>query len=149
LPRLRISYKAVTLSGKEEITHPNIRISGVHLGIDIGKNTHVASMVRNDRKPVFRTFFFTNTTGGSGSFPQEFDPVPHYLADSISDLKRKRFACWIRFFPNIRVLRCFWEDLKGNTAAIWPIRSPNYSERNITEFSNNMLQEPKSPHCPD
>lgn len=35
-----------------------------YLGIDIGKNTHVASMIGEDGKPVFRAFSFSNTTDG-------------------------------------------------------------------------------------
>jgi len=38
-----------------------------YLGIDIGKNTHVASMVGEDGKPVFRAFSFSNTTEGGES----------------------------------------------------------------------------------
>jgi len=60
----------VTLSGKEENARPNIKDSGVamnYLGIDIGKNNHVAGMIGNDGKPVFRAFSFTNTTEGAES----------------------------------------------------------------------------------
>ena len=38
-----------------------------YLGIDIGKNTHVASMIGDDGKPVFRAFSFSNTTKGGES----------------------------------------------------------------------------------
>jgi len=38
-----------------------------YLGIDIGKNTHVASMIGEDGKPVFRAFSFSNTTEGGES----------------------------------------------------------------------------------
>ena len=34
------------------------------LGIDIGRNNHVASLINSDGKPVFRAFSFSNTTGG-------------------------------------------------------------------------------------
>jgi transposase len=37
------------------------------LGIDIGKNNHVASMVDGDGKTVFRAFTFSNTTEGGES----------------------------------------------------------------------------------
>jgi transposase len=37
------------------------------LGIDIGKNNHVASMIGEDGKPVFRAFSFSNTTEGGES----------------------------------------------------------------------------------
>jgi transposase len=38
-----------------------------YLGIDIGKNNHVASMIGEDGKPVFRAFSFSNTTEGAES----------------------------------------------------------------------------------
>lgn len=38
-----------------------------YLGIDIGKNTHMASMLNEDGKPVFRAFSFANTTEGGES----------------------------------------------------------------------------------
>jgi transposase len=38
-----------------------------YLGIDIGKNTHVASMLKEDGKPVFRAFSFSDTTEGGES----------------------------------------------------------------------------------
>ncbi len=38
-----------------------------YLGIDIGKNTHVASMLGSDGKAVFKAFSFTNTTDGGNS----------------------------------------------------------------------------------
>jgi len=37
------------------------------LGIDIGKNTHVASLLDNDGKSAFRAFSFANTTEGGES----------------------------------------------------------------------------------
>lgn len=38
-----------------------------YLGIDIGKNNHVASMLSEDGKPIFRAFSFANTTEGGES----------------------------------------------------------------------------------
>ena len=38
-----------------------------YLGVDIGKNTHTASMIGDDGKPVFRAFSFSNTTEGGES----------------------------------------------------------------------------------
>ena len=38
-----------------------------YLGIDIGKNTHVASMIGEEGKPIFRAFSFSNTTEGGES----------------------------------------------------------------------------------
>ena len=37
----------------------------LYLGIDIGKNNHVASMLNESGKPVFRAFTFPNTTEGA------------------------------------------------------------------------------------
>jgi len=37
------------------------------LGIDIGKNNHVASLIGEDGRPVFRAFSFSNTTEGGES----------------------------------------------------------------------------------
>ena len=37
----------------------------LYLGIDIGKNNHVASMLNENGKPVFRAFTFPNTTEGA------------------------------------------------------------------------------------
>lgn len=37
------------------------------LGIDIGKNNHVASMLDDGGKPVFKAFSFANTTDGGAS----------------------------------------------------------------------------------
>lgn len=37
----------------------------LYLGIDIGKNTHVASLIDENAKPLFRAFSFSNTTDGA------------------------------------------------------------------------------------
>ena len=34
----------------------------LYLGIDIGKNTHVASLIDEEAKPLFKAFSFSNTT---------------------------------------------------------------------------------------
>lgn len=39
----------------------------LYLGIDIGKNTHVASLIDESAKPLFRAFSFSNTTDGAVS----------------------------------------------------------------------------------
>jgi transposase len=60
----------VTLSGKEGNTRPNTKDTGAamnYLGIDIGKNNHVASMIGENGKSVFRAFSFSNTTEGGES----------------------------------------------------------------------------------
>ena len=38
-----------------------------YLGIDIGKNNHVATLLAENGKPVFRAFSFSNTTDGGES----------------------------------------------------------------------------------
>lgn len=39
----------------------------LYLGIDIGKNTHVASLIDETSKPLFKAFSFSNTTEGANS----------------------------------------------------------------------------------
>ena len=39
----------------------------LYLGIDIGKNTHVASLINESAKPLFKAFSFSNTTEGANS----------------------------------------------------------------------------------
>lgn len=39
----------------------------IYMGIDIGKNTHVASLIDENAKPLFRAFSFSNTTDGATS----------------------------------------------------------------------------------
>lgn len=39
----------------------------LYLGIDIGKNTHVASLIDETSKPLFKAFSFSNTTEGADS----------------------------------------------------------------------------------
>jgi len=43
------------------------------LGIDIGKNNHVASMIDDTNKPVFKAFSFSNTTDGGESLLAKFE----------------------------------------------------------------------------
>lgn len=44
-----------------------------YLGIDIGKNTHVASMMDENGKTLFKAFSFSNTTAGGGSLLRILD----------------------------------------------------------------------------
>lgn len=39
----------------------------LYLGIDIGKNTHVASLIDETAKPLFKAFSFSNTTEGANN----------------------------------------------------------------------------------
>ena len=59
----------MTLIEKEDYTRPNSRVGDCmfFLGIDIGKNNHVASMLDDFGKPVFKAFSFANTTDGGES----------------------------------------------------------------------------------
>lgn len=39
----------------------------LYLGIDIGKNTHVASLLDETSKPLFKSFLFSNTIDGANN----------------------------------------------------------------------------------
>lgn len=45
-----------------------------YLGIDIGKNTHVASLMNNDAKVIFKAFSFSNTLDSAESLLQKIEP---------------------------------------------------------------------------
>ena len=80
LASLRIYYKAVTLFSSEDLS--NMFLRGVfmfYLGIDIGKNNHVASLIDQNGKIVFKAFSFSNTTDGA-------DSLINKLNLSVSDL---------------------------------------------------------------
>ena len=65
--QLRISHKAVAFIGTEENSSPQRRkrVNAMfYLGIDIGKRNHVATMLDEGRKAVFRAFSFSNSTEG-------------------------------------------------------------------------------------
>jgi transposase len=55
----------------------------LYLGIDIGKNTHVASLIDESAKPLFKAFSFTNTVDGANSL---LDKVSHH-ANCVSDVE--------------------------------------------------------------
>ena len=44
-----------------------------YLGIDIGKNNHVASMLNDEGKVVFKAFSFSNTTEGGESLLEKLN----------------------------------------------------------------------------
>lgn len=50
------------------------------LGIDIGKNTHVASLINADGKTLFKAFSFSNTMDGGDSLLAK---LSDYTPDSI------------------------------------------------------------------
>lgn len=45
----------------------------LYLGIDIGKNTHVASLIDEAAKPLFKAFSFSNTTEGANSLIEKLN----------------------------------------------------------------------------
>ena len=45
----------------------------LYLGIDIGKNTHVASLIDDKSKPIFKAFSFSNTTDGGNSLIEKLN----------------------------------------------------------------------------
>jgi len=77
-----------------------------YLGIDIGKNNHVASLLDDSGKPVFKAFSFTNTTDGgesliekllsvcddTSSFDVGMEATGHYWLSLYSFLLEKGFA---------------------------------------------------------
>jgi transposase len=68
--RLRIYHKVVTLIGKEGNAPTQIYFTGDcmnYLGIDIGKNNHVACLLGENGKPIVKSFAFSNTKEGGES----------------------------------------------------------------------------------
>ena len=55
----------------------------LYLGIDIGKNTNVASLLDETEKPLFKAFSFSNTTDGANSL---IDKVNHH-AKSVAEVE--------------------------------------------------------------
>ena len=55
----------------------------LYLGIDIGKNTHVASLLDEKSKPLFKAFSFSNTTDGANSLVEK---ISAYI-DDIKDIE--------------------------------------------------------------
>lgn len=45
----------------------------MYLGIDIGKNNHVASLIDEDAKPVFKAYSFSNTTEGANALIEKIN----------------------------------------------------------------------------
>lgn len=45
------------------------------LGIDIGKNTHVASLIDNKKNVIFKAFSFSNSVEGAESLLEKLEPV--------------------------------------------------------------------------
>lgn len=53
----------------------------LYLGIDIGKNNHVASLLDDSAKTLFKAFSFTNTTDGGNSLIEKLYPYIKSSAD--------------------------------------------------------------------
>ena len=45
-----------------------------YLGIDIGKNTHVASLIYDKKKVIFKAFSFSNSIDGANSLLEKLSP---------------------------------------------------------------------------
>ena len=45
-----------------------------YLGIDIGKNTHVASLIDDKKKVIFKAFSFSNSIDGANSLLEKLSP---------------------------------------------------------------------------
>jgi len=68
--------------GKHSPKYRNAGEGMYFLGIDIGKNNHMASLIGEDGKPVFRAFSFSNTTDGGESLLAKlasYSVAPHEL----------------------------------------------------------------------
>ena len=50
-----------------------------YLGIDIGKNTHVASLIDDSKKVIFKAFSFSNSVDGANSLLVKISPFIDYL----------------------------------------------------------------------
>lgn len=51
-----------------------------YLGIDIGKNTHVASLIDDKKKVIFKAFSFSNSIDGAESLIFKLEPyIKYYL----------------------------------------------------------------------
>lgn len=53
----------------------------LYLGIDIGKNNHVASLLDDNAKPLFKAFSFTNTTDGGNSLIEKLNTYIKTVGD--------------------------------------------------------------------
>ena len=73
------------------------------LGIDIGKNSHVASLIDDKKKVLFKAFSFSNSTEGASSLIKKLEPfcdfldiameaTSHYWINLFSFLLQKNFS---------------------------------------------------------
>ena len=56
-----------------------------HLGIDIGKNTHVASLMDEKTKIVFKAHSFSNTSEGAATLLEKITPYVSELEIGMED----------------------------------------------------------------
>lgn len=74
-----------------------------YLGIDIGKNTHVASLIDDKKKVIFKAFSFSNSIDGADSLVSKLNPFKneleigmeatgHYWLSLYSYLDQKNFT---------------------------------------------------------
>lgn len=74
-----------------------------YLGIDIGKNTHVASLIGDKKKVIFKAFSFSNSIDGADSLVSKLNPFKneleigmeatgHYWLSLYSYLDQKNFT---------------------------------------------------------
>lgn len=80
-----------------------MRLQMFYLGIDIGKNTHVASLVDDKKKVIFKAFSFSNSIDGAESLILKLEPFKngleigmeatgHYWLSLYSYLSEKNFT---------------------------------------------------------
>ncbi len=80
-----------------------MRFQMFYLGIDIGKNTHVASLVDDKKKVIFKAFSFSNSIDGAESLILKLEPFKngleigmeatgHYWLSLYSYLSEKNFT---------------------------------------------------------
>ena len=64
------------------------------LGIDIGKNSHVASLIDDKKKVIFKAFSFSNSTEGANSLINKLEP----FCDSLDIAMEATGHYWINLF---------------------------------------------------
>lgn len=70
-----------------------------YLGIDVGKNTHVASLLDDSSKPVFKAFSFSNSTQGASSL---LDKLSSFSKKDISIGMEATGHYWLSIYSFLR-----------------------------------------------
>ncbi|WP_315523714.1 IS110 family transposase [Fusobacterium massiliense] len=91
------------------------------LGIDIGKNSHVASLIDDKKKVIFKAFSFSNSTEGANSLIKKLEP----FCDSLDIAMEATGHYWINLFS-------FLIQKKFSVHLINPIQTDGW--RNSTEI---------------